>query len=252
MKEPLSEGPQYRTSPKISFILGILSGITVTSLLAFILTFTLLHQAFNGSNTNAVNNSKVTGTDTNTNTAPTQPTNTNTAPPEPVDIKITDTDHVRGSKSAGITLVVYSDFQCPYCSSLTSTLDQILTDYKDKVRLVFRHFPLSFHENAQKAAEASECASEQDKFWEMHDKLFENQSDLSVDNYKKWAKELGLNTSKFNDCLDTGKYEQTVKDDFAGGSQYGVGGTPASFINGILVSGAQPYENFKSVIDSLL
>jgi len=251
MKELSSEPPQYRTSPKISFILGILSGVTVISLLAFIMTFALLHSAFNGTNDNN-NNAKVAGAAVNTNTN-TAPTNTNTAPPTPVDIKITADDHIKGDSNAKVTLVEYSDFQCPYCATLNTTLDKILTDYKGEVRLVYRQFPLtSLHANAQKAAEASECANDQGKFWEMHDKLFANQSDLSVDNLKKWAKELGLKSSTFDDCLDSGKYTKKVQDQETEGVSYGVEGTPATFVNGTLVSGAQPYDNFKSLIDSLL
>lgn len=252
MTEQINDKPRYRTSPKVSFALGILSGITLTSLVAFILTFTLFRSAL--SNTNAENKEgTVVGAQVqaNTNTQPSQPTNT--APAAPVDIKITNDDYIRGDKNAKVTLVEYSDFQCPYCSRVKTTLDQLLTDYKGKVRLIFRHFPLtSMHANAQKAAEASECAGEQGKFWEMHDKLFENQSDLSVDNYKKWAKELGLNSSKFDSCLDTGKFADKVKNGVTEGSNYGVQGTPATFVNGVLVSGAVPIEDFKSIIDPLL
>jgi protein-disulfide isomerase len=128
-----------------------------------------------------------------------------------------------------------------------------MTDYKGKVKLVFRHFPLtSIHPNAQKAAEASECANDQGKFWEMHDKMFADQNNLGVDNLKTMAKSLGLSTSKFNDCLDSGKYTQKVTASENEGAQYGVQGTPATFVNGTLVSGALPYDSFKQVIDSAL
>jgi protein-disulfide isomerase len=132
-------------------------------------------------------------------------------------------------------------------------LNKILSDYKGKVRLVYKHFPLGFHPNAQKAAEASECADEQGKFWEYHDKLFENQANgLSIDKFKQWAKDLGLDTNKFNDCLDSGKYAQKVQADYQEGAQKGVDGTPATFINGKLITGALPYESFKQRIDGLL
>jgi protein-disulfide isomerase/copper chaperone CopZ len=167
--------------------------------------------------------------------------------------EITKDNHVRGDFEAPITLVEFSDFECPFCGRHFPTLNKILSDYKGKVRLVYKHFPLSFHPNAQKAAEASECASEQGKFWEYHDKLFENQtSGYSLEKFKQWARDLGLNVTKFNDCLDSGKYAQKVQADYQEGLQKGVNGTPATFVNGQLVSGALPYEVFKQIIDSAL
>jgi protein-disulfide isomerase len=167
--------------------------------------------------------------------------------------EITSKDHVRGDFNAQITLVEFSDFECPFCARHYPTLKKILEDYKGKVRLVYKHFPLSFHPNAQKAAEASECAVEQGKFWEYHDKIFENQaSGLSLEKFKQWAKELGLDTSKFNDCLDSGKYAQKVQADYQEGLQKGVNGTPTTFVNGQPLSGALPYESFKQIIDSIL
>lgn len=168
--------------------------------------------------------------------------------------EITKDNHIRGDFSAPITLVEFSDFECPFCARHYPTLTKIFDDYKGKVRLVYKHFPLSIHPNSQKAAEASECADEQGKFWEYHDKLFENlaASGYSVANFKQWAKDLGLNSGKFDECLDSGKFAQKVKDNFQEGSGKGVNGTPATFINGQLVSGALPYESFKQIIDSLL
>ncbi len=180
-----------------------------------------------------------------------------TQPPEVPAIAqfdITKNDHIRGDFNAPITLVEFSDFECPFCARHNPTLIKILDDYKGKVRLVYKHFPLGFHSNAQKAAEASECASEQGKFWEYHDKLFENlaTSGYSLVNFKQWAKDLGLNSKKFDDCLDSGKFAQKVQADFQEGSQKGVNGTPATFVNGQFVSGALPYDSFKQIIDSLL
>ena len=166
--------------------------------------------------------------------------------------EISNNNHVRGNFNASVTLVEFSDFECPFCERIYPTLNKILSDYKDKVRLVYKHFPLGFHPNAQKAAEASECADEQGKFWEYHDKLFENYQKYSSDNFKQWAKDLGLNIGKFNDCLDSGKFSQKVKADYQEGLQKGVNGTPATFVNGQLVVGAQPYEAFKQVIDGLI
>ncbi|MBU1104686.1 thioredoxin domain-containing protein [Patescibacteria group bacterium] len=179
-----------------------------------------------------------------------------TQPPEVPAIAqfdITKNDHIRGNFDSPITLVEFSCFECPFSARHNPTLIKILDDYKGKVRLVYKHFPLGFHPNAQKAAEASECADEQGKFWEYHDKLFENfQLGYSIENFKQWAKDLGLNSGKFNDCLDSGKFAQKVRDDFQEGSAKGVNGTPATFINGQLVSGALPYESFKQIIDNLL
>lgn len=166
---------------------------------------------------------------------------------------ITKADHIRGSFDAPVTLVEFSDFECPFCAKFAPTLDKILSDYKGKVRLVYKYYPLSFHPNAQKAAEAAECASEQGKFWEYHDKLFANlDNGFSVDNFKQWAGDLDLNTAKFNKCLDSDKYADKVQADSQEGSEKGVSGTPATFVNGELVSGALPYASFKQVIDKLL
>jgi protein-disulfide isomerase len=170
----------------------------------------------------------------------------------PVSFTITDKDHSFGSKNAKVTLVTFSDFECPYCGRFYPTVKEIMKQYGDKVRVVFKHFPLSFHKNAQKAAEASECAAEQGKFWQMHDKIFENQQLLSFDQLKAWAKDLKLNISQFNSCLDSGKFAQKVQADMQEGAQKGVDGTPATFVNGILVSGAQPFEAFKQMIDQEL
>jgi protein-disulfide isomerase/copper chaperone CopZ len=183
----------------------------------------------------------------------------NTVQPEPseqdsvVQFDITSESHIRGNPDAPITLVEFSDFECPFCVRHYPTLKKILNDYWGKVRLVYKHFPLSFHPNGQKTAEASECAGEQNFFWEYHDKLFDNfQIGYSLENFKKWAKELGLNAQQFNICLDSGKYAQKVQTDYQEGLQKGVNGTPATFVNGQLVSGALPYESFKQIIDNLL
>jgi protein-disulfide isomerase len=164
-----------------------------------------------------------------------------------------NTEHVLGNNRAPVTLVEYSDFQCPFCKRHYPVLKQVLANYKNKVRIIYKHFPLSnIHPLAQKAAEASECASEQGKFWEMHDKIFENQESLSLDALKQWAKDLKLDSNKFNSCLDSGTYAQKVQQDYQEGVTKGVQGTPATFVNGQLISGAVPYENFSSIIDQLL
>ena len=114
----------------------------------------------------------------------------------------------KGPENAPVTIVEFSDFQCPFCSKAKVTVDEVMKGYGDKVRLVFRHFPLSFHQDAPKAAEAAACANDQKKFWEYHDKLFANQGALEVDDLKKHAADLGLDTARFNECLDSGKKEE--------------------------------------------
>ncbi|HII72314.1 TPA: DsbA family protein [Candidatus Woesearchaeota archaeon] len=176
---------------------------------------------------------------------------------EPIDDPdvLLDDDEIKGDPDAPVTIVEFSDFECPYCGMFyQQAYQQILSEYVDEglVKIVFRDYPLPFHEDAQKAAEAAECAGDQGKFYDMHDMLFENQDSLSVSDLKKYAKELGLNTAKFNDCLDSGKYEEEVQMDAADGSAYGVSGTPAFFVNGRLMEGALPFDQIAQVIEEEL
>lgn len=164
-------------------------------------------------------------------------------------------DPVLGSSSAKVTMIEFSDFQCPYCSRFTlETFPQLKTKYIDtgKVKVIFKNFPLPGHQYAQGAAEASECAFEQGKFWEYQAKLFENQSSLDTNNLKKYAQDLGLNEQTFNSCLDSKKYTTQVKADADEGTKVGIQGTPSFIINGILVDGAYPLSVFEAVIDSKL
>jgi protein-disulfide isomerase len=239
----------FKTPPKMAFLIGILSGVTLTALVAFGMMYSVLKtEAADG--TLGSSNAKVAGAEIDADNPSPAPT---PAPaPTKVDIAVTDDDHIRGDKDSAVTLIQYTEFECPFSARVQPTIDQILEDYKGKVKLIFRHFPLSFHQNAQKAAEASECAADQGKFWEMHDIMFENQTALDIDSLKSYAKGLGLNTLTFNSCLDSGKYEKKVKDDFTEGGKYGVQGTPATFVDGVLVSGAQPYENFQAAVENAL
>ena len=158
-----------------------------------------------------------------------------------------------GPASAPITIVEFSDFECPYCGGLFPTLKEIETKYADKIRVVYRQYPLtSLHPHAQKAAEASLCADEQKRFWDFHDSLFGNQQDLTVDSLKRRAVELKLDAPAFNTCLDSGKHAETIKKDIVEGSRAGVSGTPAIFINGRLLSGNQPYTSIAQVIEDEL
>jgi protein-disulfide isomerase len=156
---------------------------------------------------------------------------------------------VRGNPAAKVTIVAFSDFQCPYCSKVVPTLEKVMKEYDGKVKLVFRNFPLDFHPMAAKAAEAGACAADQGKFWEMHDKMFGNQQKLAVPDLKETAKGLGLDMGKFEKCLDGGEKKALVDTDAKAGGEVGVQGTPAFFINGIFLNGAMPYENFKETID---
>ncbi|MEM4260377.1 MAG: thioredoxin domain-containing protein [Candidatus Woesearchaeota archaeon] len=161
----------------------------------------------------------------------------------------------KGKPDAPVTIIEFIDFQCPFCAKFyREAYKQILTQYVDtgKVKIVFKNFPLPFHENAEKAAKAAECANEQGKFWDMHDKLFENQNALDTDSLKKYAKEISLDTNKFNSCLDSGKYSERIANDLKIGQEIGIQGTPGFLINGRIISGAQPFENFKKIIEQEL
>lgn len=160
-----------------------------------------------------------------------------------------------GDEDAPVTIIEFSDFECPFCKRFKDqTFPQIKANYIDtgKVRMVFRHYPLPFHTNAQKAHEAALCADDQGQFWEYHDTLFANQQSLGVAALKQYAVTLGLNAATFNECLDSGKYAQAVQDDLAAGSAAGVSGTPSFFVNGQLVVGAQPYSAFQQAIEAAL
>ena len=178
-------------------------------------------------------------------------------PSEPIDVSIDD-DAIKGDKDAPVTIVEFSDFECPFCGRFSrDTLPQIMAEYVDtgKARFIYRDFPLSFHRNAKAAAVAAECAHEaggDEAYFAYNDKLYENQTMFSVENFKAWAVELGLNASQFNECLDSEKYGEEVDKDFADGQSYGVTGTPAFFINGRKVSGAQPFSVFQTIIDEEL
>lgn len=171
--------------------------------------------------------------------------------PTPFDIN--DDDNIRGNSDAPITIIEFSDFQCSFCSRFHNTMLQVMDEYPDKVKWVYRHFPLdSIHPVARKAAEASECAGDQNKFWEYSDQLFNQQAKISPDFLKEVAQEIGLNTEEFNQCLDSGKYTSLVEDNLQEGLSVGVRGTPGGFINGQSLGGAVPYEQLKAMIDNLL
>jgi protein-disulfide isomerase len=181
-----------------------------------------------------------------------------------------DDDPSIGPADAAVVVVEFSDFQCPYCSAAEGTHEGLISQFKAQdpsweaavpklrelaeqgvIRFVYRDFPLGFHQNAQKAAEASECADDQGMYWEYHDRLFET-GNLGLAALKQHAADLGLDTAEFNDCLDSGSKAAEVQADMADGNSLGVTGTPAFFINGRLVSGAQPFSVLEQVINQEL
>lgn len=161
-------------------------------------------------------------------------------------------DPSTGPDGAKVKIIEYSDFQCPYCSRAAQTMKQVVEIYGEQVQLTFRNFPLSFHQYAQKAAEASECANLQGKFWEMHDKIFANQQKMEIDNLKQYAQELKLNMQKFNADLDSHRFKSAVDEDMKTGASVAVRGTPTFFVNGKKLVGAKPLAEFQKVIDPML
>ena len=173
--------------------------------------------------------------------------------------QLADDDAVLGDEDAPVTIIEFSDYQCPFCKRFhTDTFPQLNEEYikTGKVKFIYRDFPLGFHQNAQKAAEAAECAGEQGKYYEMHEKLFTmgngDGSGLNPVDLKKCAQELKLDTGKFNTCLDSSAMRQEVAKDLADGQRAGVQGTPGFFVNGQEISGAQPFGAFQAVIEAEL
>lgn len=193
--------------------------------------------------------------------APIKPTPSPSLYPAPspspkLDLKaLLDDDAVKGDPDAPVTIIEFSDYECPFCARFYSqTLGQIDEQYikTGKVKLVYRDFPLSFHQQAQKAAEAAECAGEEGKYYEMHDKLFVDGVQGGVTSFKQYAKDLGLDTPKFDKCLDSGAMAAEVQKDEQDGIAAGIQGTPGFFVNGVPISGAQPFSVFKQIIDQQL
>ena len=232
---------QENIKPKSSFFFGIITGVAIIAVVGFFVMMGMYLKQDKAKNTpQQVVNNQVE----------------DNQPDQPVSLEaleIKDTDHIRGNKNAQITIVEYSDFQCPYCLRFHETMKQIITNYSDDVRWVYRHFPLdSIHPVARKASEASECANDQGKFWEYTDEVFVNQSGLSLESLSTIAANINLNVSKFNSCLSSGKYSAKVNANYKEGIQIGVRGTPGNFINGQSVPGAVPYEQIPAMIEDLL
>ncbi len=172
--------------------------------------------------------------------------------PPSVDVAY-DPTRVKGEPNAPVTIVEFSDFQCPFCRQAEGTLQAVLAKYGSKVRLAFMDFPLrEIHPRAQTAAEAARCAGEQGKFWEYHDVLYADQSKLDPPALVASASSLGLNAQSFQLCLDSGRFKSNIEADLAEGQKVGVSGTPGFFINGVFLSGAQPQGEFERIIDTQL
>jgi protein-disulfide isomerase len=153
-----------------------------------------------------------------------------------------------GPASAPVTIIEFSDYECPYCKRAEGTVREVLKAYPDKVRLVYRDYPLPFHKDARPAAVAANCANAQGKFWDLHNKLMDSK-DLGSDKIKSMANEVGLDQAKFDECLTSKAHDAAIEKDLADGAKAGVNGTPSFFINGRMLDGAQPFEKFKEIID---
>ncbi len=199
-------------------------------------------------------------------TPPSVPTQNNGAAQAPAGkIKeVTSSDRIRGNPNAKVTLVEYSDFECPFCKRFHPTMQELMKTYGDKIRWVYRDYPLSFHQNAQKEAEAGLCITElggNDAFWNYTDKIFErttsNGTGFALTDLAPLAAEVGVNQTTFQSCLNSGKYTKQVQTEIVDGSTGGVSGTPSTFIIDAkgkiqMLVGAQPIDAFKTVIDQAL
>lgn len=191
---------------------------------------------------------------------------TNPGQPQPgAELKIVkpdaSKDHWRGEKDARLVMVEFSDYQCPFCSTFKPTAERILDENKGKVALVYRNFPLSFHEKAQKSAEAAECVADiggNDAYWKMHDKIFAAMPAMELSQLPDLASQVGLSKEKVKECIDSGKFANKVKDDLAAGSTAGVAATPTTVVYDMktgktkTIEGALPYESVKTTIDEML
>ncbi len=240
-------------SPKLTFIFGLIAGVAATAIIGLAI---ILPRAYGAGKNKTATTTTTTPTTTNTAAAPTY-----TAPKA-----VTDADYSRGNKNAKVVLVEFSDYECPYCKQFHPTMkDNVLKDYGDKVRWVYRQFPLSFHQNAEKEAEAGLCVGKlggNDKFWEFSDKIFErttsNGLGFALDALPGLAKEVGVNETKFKNCLDGNDMQAAVQAEIADGTAAGVSGTPTTIVidnkgNYITsIPGAYPYSQVKTFIDQAL
>lgn len=239
----------FDKSAKFNFMFGLVSGVAIMAIIVFTLLFFLL---LSGKNLAPGTAAPVAAN----NAAVAQPT-PQAAPEAPtpsiVDVRpIDETDNTKGSADAKVQIVEYSDFECPFCQRFAPTLGQLEAKYGDSIQIAYRHFPLTnIHASAKKAAEASECAADQGKFWEMHDGIFALPS-LSVDAFKKVAQDGGFDVNKFNTCLDSGEKSAKVDAHYTEGIAIGVQGTPTVIVNGRLFPGAASIAELSAYIDAEL
>ena len=248
-----NQNPQsfWQGSAKSMFLMGLFLGLAIAAVAGLIL---VLSMVMSGKAIAAGTNKPVVTAPVNT--APDN-TNTNTPPAKPVK-DVSATDHIRGNKNAKVTLIEYSDFECPFCKNFVATLDQALKDFPNDVRLVFRQYPLSFHPNAEMDAEVSECVAKiggEAAFWKFHDKIYAdtaaNGSSFTEDQLMAMVKGLGVNDAAVKKCTDAGDMKARVAADTASGNDSGVEGTPALFINGKQDGrGAIPYTLLKPVLQT--
>ena len=253
---PSNKGVFDGSSPKLTFIFGFIGGIALTAVVGLAI---VLPSAY-GSTKTAKSTDTTTAAAAGTNTAA-------DAAPTFNDVKaISKDDYIRGEKNAKLTLISYTDLECPFCKSFHPTLKQLLTDYNGDVNVIFRNYPLSFHVNAPKEGEAALCVGKlggADKYWAFVDKIFErttsNGTGFALTALGPLAKEVGVNQDKFQKCLDDGEMTQRVKDETADGNVGGVTGTPSTLLvdpktgktlGGI--PGAYPLDQAKGFIDAAL
>lgn len=233
--------------PKTAFIGGFAAAILVLGTIGFIALGSCLLKGGCSLPSQAAGDSQAAAADT-IDTADTQPAGI------PL---VNEEDYILGDPNAPITIIEYSDIECPFCSRFHPLANQAVSEYPSQVRWVFRHFPLSFHAEAEPAALATECAGEQGKFYEFIDIMYENQDDLGDDLYTRTAANLGLKASQFKDCYESQKYLAKIRAQAQGGAAAGVEGTPGSFVIGpdggaVPIRGALPYESVQQIIDSFL
>jgi protein-disulfide isomerase len=242
-----------------TFIFGLVEGVLVLCTIGFFIMLGIYFKSDSSNNTPSIAAKAPT-------TAPGAPTAAPTAPEDPKNVTVAPIDekidHIRGNKNAKVTLLEYSDLECPFCKRFHPTIQQVATKYGDKVRWVYRHFPLdSIHQKARPEAVASECAGEQGKFWEFIDHIYEiTPGNDRLDHTKlgQYAKEAGVsNIAKFEKCVADNKYADRVQRDTLSGEAAQVNGTPATIVIGpdgsnVLISGARPAASFEAVIDGYL
>lgn len=250
----MSENSFFQSNSKATFLTGLFLGIAVCSTIGLVLVFGMASKGKLAlASPAAIAAAPQAPTPTNPGDSGLTPPQPPAGPVKPVDEK---NDHILGPKDAKVTVIEYSDFECPFCQRFYPTVKDMLKSYPKDVRFVYRHFPLnSIHPNAQKAAEATECAAKlggNDAFWKLHDKIFERSPNIAPDVLITLAKENGLKEADFKKCLDSGEMAGKVNQQMQDGSAAGVQGTPATFVNGKLSSGAIPLESLKAAIDAEL